>query len=305
MSYTLKFLTPEALAAAIIGKGGSVIAEMRQSTQAKIGLSDHNECFPGTDCRVLTAQAATSEALIEVTKQIITKVNDAVQSAPSESLGSPGELKLKTIVPKAAVGGIIGKGGTNIKHVRETSGAKISIKDPLGSSPSAEQVVVVSGTEQALEYVMAEVNKQVQALAEESWFAGWSSTNTYGGFSGGYGSSGGYGYSGSSGMAKHGVELMMQVANGMPPYVMEDSRGFALSCVVPNRLVGGIIGRGGSGTKDVQNKTGTKIGIREIPGDSENRSLNIAGPLANTCAAYMMMMKRYLDSEAAAAMQGM
>merc|ERR1711870_214101 len=83
-----------------------------------------------------------------------------------------------------------------------------------------------------------------------------------------------------------------------PPYVMEDSRGFALSCVVPNKLVGGLIGRGGAGTKEVQNLTGTKIGIREIPDDPDNRSLNIAGPLANTCAAYMLMMKRYLDAEA-------
>ncbi|CAL1132087.1 unnamed protein product [Cladocopium goreaui] len=62
-------------------------------------------------------------------------------------------------------------------------------------------------------------------------------------------------------------------------------------------LVGGLIGRGGAGTKEVQMLTGTKIGIREIPDDPDNRSLNIAGPLANTCAAYMLMMKRYLDSE--------
>merc|ERR1719401_1448488 len=95
-----------------------------------------------------------------------------------------------------------------------------------------------------------------------------------------------------------GVDLMMSVAQQLPGYVMEDSRGFALSCVVPNSLVGGLIGRGGSGTKEVQTMTGTKIGIREIPGDPENRSLNIAGPLPNTCTAYMLMMKRYLDGEA-------
>merc|ERR1719162_2835342 len=101
-----------------------------------------------------------------------------------------------------------------------------------------------------------------------------------------------------------GVDVMMRVAHSLPAYVMEDSRGFALSCVVPNRLVGGLIGRGGAGTKEVQMQTGTKIGIREVPGDSENRSMNIAGPLANTCAAYMLMMKRYLDAEAAAASSG-
>eukprot|EP00913_Durusdinium_trenchii_P001306 g1204.t1 len=37
-----------------------------------------------------------------------------------------------------------------------------------------------------------------------------------------------------------------------------------------------LIGRGGAGTKEVQMLTGTKIGIREIPDDPDNRSLNIA-----------------------------
>merc|ERR1712190_156407 len=102
------------------------------------------------------------------------------------------------------------------------------------------------------------------------------------------------------GTSYSGIATMVQVAQSLPPYVMEDSRGFALSCVVPNRLGGGLIGRGGAGTREVQNATGTKIGIRERPDDPDNRSLNIAGPLSNTCAAYMLMMKRYLDAEAQA-----
>merc|ERR1712039_593457 len=101
-----------------------------------------------------------------------------------------------------------------------------------------------------------------------------------------------------------GIDLMVRVAQGLPNNVMEDSRGFALSCVVPNRLVGGLIGRGGAGTKEVQNATGTKIGIRERPDDPDNRILNIAGPLSNTCAAYMLMMKRYLDAEAQSSQGG-
>eukprot|EP00435_Cladocopium_sp_Y103_P010236 s4942_g2.t1 len=46
--------------------------------------------------------------------------------------------------------------------------------------------------------------------------------------------------------------------------------------------VGGLIGRGGAGTKEVQMLTGTKIGIREIPDDPDNRSLNIAPRLKKT-----------------------
>lgn len=322
MTYALKFLTPEVVASAVIGKGGAVIAAMRQSCQAKIGLTDHNDFYPGTDCRVLTAQANAEESLYEVARQIIAKITECAQATPSESLGQPGELKLRTLMPRAAVGGVIGKGGATVKALREQTGAKISISEAIGSGPHAEQVVAITGSQQALEYVMMEVNKQVQALFKEAWFQSWvtggsasapapmsrnggqgyappslSHHGSHHGSSGGVGSAVGYAAAAGPGQ---GVELMGRVAQNLPQYVMDDARGFAMSCVVPNRLVGGLIGRGGSGTKEVQGITGTKIGIREIPGDPENRSMNIAGPLSNTCAAYMLMMKRYLDAEAQA-----
>merc|ERR1719401_2117875 len=139
-------------------------------------------------------------------------------------------------------------------------------------------------------------------LKEEAWFAAWAGVSgTVQASISGQGSGGPQlGVGGAPAVFAPGVDVMLRVAQSLPPYVMEDSRGFAMSCVVPNHLVGGLIGRSGAGTKEVQNLTGTKIGIREIPDDPDNRSLNIAGPLANTCAAYMLMMKRYLDAEAQA-----
>lgn len=299
--YGMKFLTPQVLASAIIGKGGAVITAMKTSCQAEISLTDKDAVYPSTDCRVLTVSADEQEQLNEVAKQVIGKVVELSKGQNTEGIvDKDGELKLRTLVPKAAVGGIIGKQGGAIVKLRESSGAKISISDPFGSGPGAEQTVAVTGTAQALESALKEVNNQIQLLNSESWYQTWlTSTNT------GYGSS----YAGGQGAPMPyrggtGVDIMMRTAHSLPPYVMEDSRGFALSCVVPNKLVGGLIGRGGAGTKEVQVQTGTKIGIREIPGDAENRSMNITGPLANTCAAYMMMMKRYLDAEAAAASSG-
>lgn len=303
MPCVVKFLAPEAMAAAIIGKGGAVIAAMRSSCQAKLALTEHGEVYPSTDCRVLTVQASTEESLNEVSKQIIAKLAAMAKgNVSSEAIGHEGELKLRTLVPSAAVGGVIGKGGATIKQIRESSGAKITISEPLGNGPAAEQLVSIAGPAQALEFVLTEVNRQIQMLNGEPWFFGWASASgvvhagSAGYMGGGQTMLGGRG--GPTGFNSPGIDTMIRVAQGLPPYVVEDSRGFALSCVVPNRLVGGLIGRGGSGTKEVQMMTGTKIGIREIPDDPDNRSLNIAGPLSNTCAAYMLMMKRYLDAEA-------
>lgn len=304
----LKFLITEALAPAVIGKGGAVIAAMRASCSAKITLTEQGDVYPQTDCRVLTAQAPTEENLNELCRQLVAKLAELQRSGGSGSdalVQGDDEVKIKTLVPRAAVGGIIGKGGNAIRQIREQSGAKVSISEAFGSGPGAEQMVSIDGTVQAQEYVLSEVNKQIQMLISEGWYATWASTNStvQSGSGRGGGTMGGRGGGGAGalgGFHNQNLDMMMRVATQLPPYVMEDSRGFALSCVVPNRLVGGLIGRGGAGTKEVQMMTGTRIGIREIPGDPDNRSLNIAGPLASTCTAYMLMMKRYLDSEAQA-----
>mmetsp|Transcript_48709 Transcript_48709/g.115758 ORF Transcript_48709/g.115758 Transcript_48709/m.115758 type:complete len:308 (+) Transcript_48709:222-1145(+) len=291
--YVLKFLTPQTLAAAVIGKGGASISAMRTSCDAKISITDQGEFYPATDCRVLTAQASTQEALDKVAEQIVEKVAEVAKGASPDApirdaVGTEGELKLRVLMPRSAVGGLIGKEGAAIKKLIETSGAKISVGDAPSTQPSSEQIVTVSGEEKGITTVMKEVNAQVQALNGEAWFATWAA-----------------GTSGPSTLAmgsvrpgaSPGLDLMMRVAQQLPPYVMEDSRGFALNCIVPSNLVGGLIGRGGAGTREVQATTKTKISIRDIPGDDANRSLTIAGPLPNACAAYMLMMKRYLDAE--------
>lgn len=326
MPCVLKLLTPAELAAAVIGKGGSVIAQLRQAYGAKLGLTDHSEFYPQTSCRILTAQTSTEESMGLVLSQIIAKIGELVTAGnQSEDIGSVGEVKLRMLVPKAAVGGVIGKGGSNIKQLRDSTGAKVSISEPSSSGPGVDQVISIAGTPQAVEAVSAEVNRQIQALNTEGWFLQWASVpghESYGSMAPSRG--GGCGYDWSAAPQDHlldpslqvptydgyqpvtlqkaadpsSVHTLVNVAQTLPSYVMEDPRGFAMNCVVPNSLVGGLIGRGGAGTKEVQAMTGTKIGIRDIPGDPEHRTLNIAGPLANTCSAYMLMMKRYLDSEA-------
>jgi len=152
MPCVLKFLAPEALAAAIIGKGGAAIAAMRQSCGVKITLTEYGEVYPQTDGRVVTVQANTEENLNDLSKQIVAKVVEAA--------GAEDELKFRVLLPRSAVGGFIGKGGTNIKQLREASGAKISTGDPTGSGPGSEQLVSMQGTAEGLETVVAELTNR-------------------------------------------------------------------------------------------------------------------------------------------------
>mmetsp|Transcript_47733 Transcript_47733/g.102295 ORF Transcript_47733/g.102295 Transcript_47733/m.102295 type:complete len:362 (+) Transcript_47733:79-1164(+) len=327
----LKILAPEVLASAIIGKGGAVVKEIRESTGAKLAFTDHGEVYPGTDCRVLTASAASEPALIEVAAQVSQKLAEVVEAGRDQDAN--GLPTLKTVLPRAAVSGMIGRGGAAIKQLREATGCKISIAEPTTGGPDADQVITIVGPKRGIEQVLAEVVRVVHGAHAEAWFEGWASNpNTVFGQSRppredrrvGWGAeaAGGEYYQETShrreppasdraawrgggavvgGSNPNAVANLMSVASSLPSFVLDDTRGFALSCIVPNRLVGGLIGRGGSGTKEIQANTGTKIGIREIPGDPDNRSLNITGPLADACAAYMLMMKRYLEAEASEA----
>merc|ERR1712232_776004 len=109
MPCVMKLLAPEAMASAVIGRGGKVIAEMRESTGAKIGLTEHSELFPGTECRVLTAGTSDEDSMSDLCARIIAQVAECAKDAPSEDMGQDGEIKLRALMPKAAVGGIIGK----------------------------------------------------------------------------------------------------------------------------------------------------------------------------------------------------
>jgi len=317
MVAALKLLAPEELAAAVIGKGGAVITAMRERTQAKVSLSDSGSFFPRTKSRLLKVEASSLEAVADCLAEVLGKLEGCAQATPSEELGTPGSLKLSVVMPRAAVGAIIGKGGATIKKLQETSGAKISVSDAMSRGGSADQVVACTGSRAALDEVMAAVNTEVQALSEEDWFQGWASAGVPRGDDGwqdweappskGKGKGKGKGkdkdtsswsYSGWDDYPQsQTVTRMLDIAHELPPYVMQESRGFCVSSVVPNQLTGGLIGRGGSGVKQVESRTGCKITIRDIPDDPGSKTMSITGPLASTCAAYMMMMGRYIEAE--------
>lgn len=292
----MKFLAPEALCAAIIGKAGSVVKDLRSKYSAKISLTDAGDFYPRTDCRVLMISAASQETVDGLIKELVAKVVEADKAMDD------GELTLKALVPHAAAGGVIGKSGGNIKQLRESSGAMLKLENPWGKGPSADQVMTTTGSAEALEQVYSEVNKQIQLVNTESWFPTWASSSGTGrgdseSWSDSYQGSSGRGW-GNDYYDQHGLNMLWDTANALPPYVLEDERGFQITCKIPNNICGGLIGVAGSHTKQVSQWTGATISFRDIPGDDENRSLQISGQVMHVTSAYMMMMHRYLDVEA-------
>merc|ERR1740129_889823 len=102
-------------------------------------------------------------------------------------------------------------------------------------------------------------------------------------------SSGGMGSAGTFGMdapaassGAQGADMVIRAVKDLPPDVAADPRGFMLRCVLPGHMVGALIGQGGSGTKEVQDFTGTRISI--LGGvEDPTRIMSIEGPLLNVC----------------------
>merc|ERR1719253_506922 len=105
--------------------------------------------------------------------------------------------------------------------------------------------------------------------------------------------------SSSSGLGESSFGTLQAALKLIPPQVSEDPRGFSLRCAVPNRLVNGLLGKGGRVAQDVKDLTGARIDIPSNPSDPDNRAMSITGPLYSTVAAYIYMMKQYLEIEAA------
>merc|ERR1719408_394240 len=98
-------------------------------------------------------------------------------------------------------------------------------------------------------------------------------------------------------------EILQSALRMIPAQVSEDPRGFSLRCAVPSRLVQGLIGKDGNVAKEVRDLTGARIDIPNNQNDPDNRAMSITGPLFSTVAAYIYMMKQYLEIEASAAQQ--
>merc|ERR1740121_1962714 len=111
------------------------------------------------------------------------------------------------------------------------------------------------------------------------------------------------GMAGASGGAT-GMEILNSVLQMVPEGVASETRGFSLRCAVPDRLVFALQGgQQAEFIQEIEQQTGTRIQVSRQISDSAHRALSVTGPLFGTVAAYIRLMKRYLEVEAGAERQ--
>ncbi|XP_034481410.1 poly(rC)-binding protein 3 [Drosophila innubila] len=123
----------------IIGKKGEIVNRFREESGAKINISD-GSCPE----RIVTVSGTTSAIFSAFT--LITKKFEEWCSQFNE-VGKVGktQIPIRLIVPASQCGSLIGKSGSKIKEIRQTTGCSIQVASEMLPN-STERAVTLSGS---------------------------------------------------------------------------------------------------------------------------------------------------------------
>ncbi|PWZ03726.1 hypothetical protein BCV70DRAFT_229920 [Testicularia cyperi] len=163
-TFTVRALVSTKEAGIIIGKGGANVAELREKTGVKAGVS---KVVPGVHDRVLSVTGTLvgiSEAFSLIGKTILENpLNTPVQADGSPADAAPQTTSVRLLISHNLMGTVIGRQGLKIKHIQDLSGARmVASKEMLPQS--TERVVEVQGSVEAIRVAIHEIAK---CLAED------------------------------------------------------------------------------------------------------------------------------------------
>lgn len=159
--YPCRLLIPSEMVKVVLGKGGSTITSIQSKTNTKIDV--HRDKGTGryrqsedTLCSIKGEPEAFSEAIHELLLIMNTEYENSEQNEEEKS------LQLKLLAHDLLCGRIIGKGGNNLKMVRQESGVtKLIISNSIYDEGSqfgpngmivslGERVITIEGTVDAI-----------------------------------------------------------------------------------------------------------------------------------------------------------
>ncbi|KAI8947640.1 kh domain protein RNA-binding protein [Xylaria longipes] len=312
---TLRAIVSSKEAGVIIGKGGKNVADLRDETGVKAGVS---KVVQGVHDRVLTITGgcdAISRAYALVARSLL-------EGAPAMGMGGAiqpnGTHQLKLLISHNQMGTIIGRQGLKIKHIQDVSGVRmVAQKEMLPQS--TERIVELQGNPDGIQRAIWEICK----CLVDDWQRG-TGTVLYnpvvrtqpggvGSLGGGVGATGGVPY-GTSNRGDYGSSRVMRTGNGAdfsngaprqfnnrrsdsdaaargPPTHDENGEEIQTQNIsIPADMVGCIIGRAGSKISEIRKTSGARISIAKAPhDDTGERMFTIMGTAkANETALFLL-----------------
>lgn len=297
---TLRAIVSSKEAGVIIGKAGKNVAELREETGVKAGVS---KVVPGVHDRVLTVTGplqGTARAYAIVAKSLL-------EGAPQIGMGSVitnnGTHPVRLLISHNQMGTIIGRQGLKIKNIQDASGVRmVAQKEMLPQS--TERIVEVQGTPEGIEKAVWEIGKCLiddwqrgtgtilyNPAVRTSLGTGPMTTPVSTGFSSRPYNRTGNGADFSDHPGNYNRRSNSDGANRGYPLITEDGEEIQTQNIsIPADMVGCIIGKGGSKITEIRRSSGARISIAKAPHDETGeRMFTIMGSAqANEKALYLL-----------------
>uniref|UniRef100_A0A3P9AAV7 K Homology domain-containing protein n=1 Tax=Esox lucius TaxID=8010 RepID=A0A3P9AAV7_ESOLU len=286
VTLTIRLLMHGKEVGSIIGKKGETVKKMREESGARINISEGN-CPE----RIVTITGPT-DAIFKAFAMIAYKFEeDIINSMSNSPATSKPPVTLRLVVPASQCGSLIGKGGSKIKEMRESTGAQVQVAGDMLPN-STERAVTISGTPEAI----IQCVKQICVVMLESPPKGATipyrpkpaSTPVI--FSGGQA----YTIQGQYAIPHPDVSyksLMSHITafgkrlDASPPASTHE-------LTIPNDLIGCIIGRQGTKINEIRQMSGAQIKIANAMEGLSERQITITGTPANISLAQYLINAR-------------
>ncbi|KAF9358221.1 RNA binding protein, heterogenous nuclear RNP-K like protein [Mortierella sp. AD094] len=315
---TLRALVTTKEAGVIIGKAGKNVADLRDQTGVKAGVS---KVVQGVHDRVLTV-TGTIEGVAKAFSLIAqTLLENPITSSPPTTPVNPlrpvaQSSSIRLLISHNLMGTIIGRQGLKIKYIQDASSARmVASKEMLPQS--TERVVEVQGSIDAIRIAIYEIGK----CLVDDWERGVGTVlynpsaptaagNSSGAASGGYTSTGSSAgprpkYTSRTGNGSDFTRTRTEAFGGG-----SGSGGYSNNNVnnanlrtqeisIPADMVGCIIGKAGSKISEIRRLSGSRISIAKTPHDETGeRMFTIVGTMeSNEKALYLLYGQLEVEKE--------
>ncbi|KAF2476855.1 poly-binding protein 4 [Lindgomyces ingoldianus] len=300
---TLRAIVSSKEAGVIIGKAGKNVADLRDETGVRAGVS---KVVQGVHDRVLSVTGS----LQGISKAYGLVAKGLLEGAPQMGMGglirSDGTHPIRLLISHNQMGTIIGRQGLKIKQIQDTSGVRmVAQKEMLPQS--TERIVEVQGSPQGIEKAVWEIGKCLIDDSERGYgtvlYNPASRVQPGGGPLSNGGSGAALGGGRSYNRTGHGADFSDApptynrrsgsdaASRPPPPTHTEDGEEMQTQNIsIPSDMVGCIIGRGGSKISEIRKSSGARISIAKAPHDeSGERMFTITGSASsNEKALYLL-----------------
>ncbi|XP_051549546.1 poly(rC)-binding protein 4-like isoform X2 [Myxocyprinus asiaticus] len=294
VTLTLRLLMHGKEVGSIIGKKGETVKRIREESSARINISE-GSCPE----RIITITGATECVFRAFTMITIKLEEDLAALVANGTVTSKPPVTLRLVIPASQCGSLIGKGGSKIKEIREKTGAQVQVAGDLLPN-STERGVTISGSQDAIIQCVKLICTVILESPPKGATIPYRPSPAPGTVllagNQAYTVQNQYGIPHSELAKLHqlsmqqGLAPMAQpTATPVLPGMESSSQTASQELLIPNDLIGSIIGRQGTKINEIRQVSGAQIKIGSQLDSTSDRHVTITGsPISINLAQYLI-----------------